>query len=141
MSAPSQSDRTLAPHDGEALFVMANAPATGEEDWQARAGQIRERVFGVLRRGGFPVTDEDIAVEQLWTPQTIAQRYLMPWGRDIRHAFARLGRFAFLRPPNKDPRVAGLYYVGGSTHPGGGTPTVLISARITDELIARHEVA
>ena len=44
-----------------------------------------------------------------------------------------------MRPPNKDAKIAGLYYVGGSTHPGGGTPTVLMSAQITSDLIARHE--
>jgi diapolycopene oxygenase len=49
-------------------------------------------------------------------------------------------RHAFLRPPNKDPRYQGLYYVGGSTHPGGGTPTVLLSAKITSELIERYEL-
>jgi phytoene dehydrogenase-like protein len=50
-------------------------------------------------------------------------------------------RNAFLRSPNRDPRFQGLYYVGGSTHPGGGTPTVLMSARITVDLIQRHERA
>jgi phytoene dehydrogenase-like protein len=29
--------------------------------------------------------------------------------------------------------------VGGSSHPGGGTPTVLLSAQITSDLIGRHE--
>jgi phytoene dehydrogenase-like protein len=48
-------------------------------------------------------------------------------------------RRAFLRPPNRHPRVRGLYHVGGSSHPGGGTPTVLLSAKITSELIGRHE--
>jgi phytoene dehydrogenase-like protein len=35
--------------------------------------------------------------------------------------------------------MRGLYFVGGSTHPGGGTPTVLLSAAITARLIERHE--
>jgi phytoene dehydrogenase-like protein len=29
--------------------------------------------------------------------------------------------------------------VGGSAHPGGGTPMVLLSAKIVEELITRHE--
>jgi phytoene desaturase len=49
------------------------------------------------------------------------------------------GRRAFLRPPNRHARVGGLYHVGGGSHPGGGTPTVLLSARIACELIGRHE--
>jgi phytoene dehydrogenase-like protein len=48
-------------------------------------------------------------------------------------------RRAFMRPPNRDARIKGLYHVGGSSHPGGGTPTVLLSAEITSRLIQRHE--
>ncbi len=48
-------------------------------------------------------------------------------------------RNAFMRPPNKDRQYEGLYYVGGSTHPGGGTPTVVMSSRITCDLIKRNE--
>ena len=43
-------------------------------------------------------------------------------------------RSAFLRPPNRAP-VRGLFLVGGSTHPGGGLPLVVLSARIVDRLI------
>jgi phytoene dehydrogenase-like protein len=46
---------------------------------------------------------------------------------------------ALLRPANRARRPRGLYLVGGSTHPGGGTPTVLMSAAIVDGLIRRHE--
>jgi phytoene dehydrogenase-like protein len=31
--------------------------------------------------------------------------------------------------------VRGLFLVGGSTHPGGGLPLVVLSARIVDRLI------
>ena len=64
----------------------------------------------------------------------------MPGGA-IYGAHSHGWRRAFLRPPNKDARYSGLYFVGGSTHPGGGTPTVLLSARIACELIERYERA
>ena len=140
VSAPSRGDRSLVPDDGEALFLMANAPATGDHSWQPQEPVVRERMFSVLRRGGFPVLPSDIAVDQLWTPETIAQRYDMPGGA-IYGTHSHGWRSAFLRPANRDAKVRGLYYVGGSTHPGGGTPTVLISARITGELIQREEPA
>jgi phytoene dehydrogenase-like protein len=38
------------------------------------------------------------------------------------------------RPGNRGP-VAGLFLVGGSVHPGGGLPMVLLSARIVANLI------
>jgi len=78
-------------------------------------------------------------VSDVWTPRRIASRYAMPGGA-IYGTHSHGWRHAFLRPPNKDPRCQGLYYVGGSTHPGGGTPTVLLSAKITSELIERYEL-
>ena len=141
VSAPSRSDRSLVPGDGEALFVMANAPANDNEPWDAtQVAESRRRVFARLAKGGFPIIDSDIQVERVWTPRTIAAQYLMPGGA-IYGTHSHGWRKAFFRPPNKDKRYAGLYYVGGSTHPGGGTPTVLLSAAMTSELIRKHEHA
>ena len=137
--APSRGDRSLAPSEGETLFVMANAPASDGDEWTPEdVRRARERVFRRLARGGFPDIASDIEVEDVWTPRRIARDYLMPGGA-IYGANSHGWRRAFLRPPNKDARTGGLYYVGGSTHPGGGTPTVLLSAEITSALIRRHE--
>jgi len=40
-----------------------------------------------------------------------------------------------LRPRNRHARYRNLYFVGASTHPGTGLPTVLISARLATERI------
>ncbi|HEX2489528.1 MAG TPA: phytoene desaturase family protein [Blastocatellia bacterium] len=140
VSAPSRSDRSLAPAEGETLFVMANAPANdGEDEWnEEKIAEARRRVFARLCRGGFPDIETDVVVSDVWTPRRIARRYAMPGGA-IYGSHSHGWRHAFLRPPNKDAHYQGLYYVGGSTHPGGGTPTVLLSAKITSELIERYE--
>ena len=44
---------------------------------------------------------------------------------------------AFLRHPNRSPRYEGLYHCGGSAHPGGGMPLVLLSGMITADLMVR----
>ncbi|HVG17893.1 MAG TPA: phytoene desaturase family protein, partial [Blastocatellia bacterium] len=54
VNAPSRSDRTAAPGEGETLFIMANAPADDIEWDEARIAEARRRVFDRLRRGGFP---------------------------------------------------------------------------------------
>lgn len=144
VSAPSRQDRSLVPAEGgETLFIMANAPAGGAgEEPRSRSDadltEARRRVFQRLRRGGFPeLTDGDLAAETVWTPDRFARAYAMPGGA-IYGTHSHGWRRAFLRPPNRDRRVGGLYYVGGSTHPGGGTPTVLLSAAITSELIREN---
>jgi phytoene desaturase len=47
-----------------------------------------------------------------------------------------LHQSAWLRTHNRDGRVAGLYHVGGGTHPGAGIPGVLLGAQVTAELVA-----
>jgi phytoene desaturase len=136
--APSRSDPSLATGGGETIFIMANAPA-GEAQWgEDEIARARERVFERLLKGGFPEIGADIVVSDAWTPERMARDYLMPGGA-IYGTHSHGWRRAFLRPSNKDARLGGLYQVGGSSHPGGGTPTVLLSAEITCELIGRYE--
>lgn len=140
VNAPSRNDRSVVPGAGEALFVMANAPANDDEWDETQIAEARRRVLARLRASGFPDIEDDIVVSDVWTPSRIGARYLMPGGA-IYGTHSHGWRRAFLRPPNKNRRYQGLYYVGGSTHPGGGTPTVLLSAQITSELIQRYERA
>jgi phytoene desaturase len=136
--APSRTDARLAPAGGETLFVMANAPAGGARWGDRQIEEARSRVFERLSKGGFPDIASDVVVSDVWTPERLARDYLSPGGA-IYGTHSHGWRRAFLRPPNKHPRVGGLYHVGGSSHPGGGTPTVLLSAKITSELIGRYE--
>ena len=136
--APSRTDPSLAPEGGETLFVMANAPADGNPWDERRTETARARVLARLAKGGFPELSSDVVVSDVWTPGRFADAYLAPGG-SIYGTHSHGWRRAFLRPPNRHARVGGLYHVGGSSHPGGGTPTVLLSARITCELIERFE--
>jgi phytoene desaturase len=43
---------------------------------------------------------------------------------------------AFLRPKNQDKSLKNLFYVGGSTHPGGGIPLVVLSSMIVSNMIS-----
>ena len=126
-----------APEPGDTLFIMANAPATDQTWDDARIAQARGRVFDRLRRAGFPDFRDDVVVSDVWTPTRIATQYRMPGGA-IYGTDSHGWRNAFLRPRNENPQVPGLYHVGGSTHPGGGTPTVLMSADITARLIRQR---
>ena len=46
---------------------------------------------------------------------------------------------AFLRHPNRSRRIGGLYFAGGSAHPGGGMPLALLSGMLAAELAEKHE--
>ena len=134
----SRTDRSVSPEGGETLFIMANAPANDAPWDEGAIAAARSAVFERLRSSGFPEIEDEIVVSEVWTPTIIGERYQMPGGA-IYGTHSHGWRRAFLRPPNRDRRYEGLYYVGGSTHPGGGTPTVVMSSRITCDLIRRYE--
>ena len=46
---------------------------------------------------------------------------------------------AYYRQPNKSQDYKGLYFAGGSAHPGGGMPLVALSGMIASDLIEKHE--
>lgn len=48
-----------------------------------------------------------------------------------------LTQTAFFRPHNKSEDITNLYLVGQGTQPGGGTPSVMMSAKMTVRQIAR----
>jgi phytoene desaturase len=133
VNAPS--DAALAPPGGQALFLMANAPGDGAQRWDRSAvAEARRRIFERLRSAGFDDLERRAEVCEVWHPARFAERYLAPGGAiygDNSHGWRR----AFLRPPNRSRRFAGLYCTGGSFHPGGGVPMVLLSAQITAGLV------
>ncbi len=122
LAASWVSDTREAPAGGENLFVLANAPSAGV-DWQAegeryearllaRLGLAPERVRFVLRRTPADLERETGAI-----------------GGAI-YGVAPHGRLGTLRrPPNVVRGLRGLWRVGGTTHPGGGLPLVLLSGR------------
>lgn len=135
VNLPTRSDPSMAPPGGEVMFVMANAPANDGDAWDAAAvAAARGRVLARLYRGGFPDVEHRIAASEVWTPRRFAERYSLPGGA-LYGTHSHGARSAFLRPPLRSRSVRGLFFVGGSTHPGGGVPTVLTSARIVARLV------
>jgi phytoene desaturase len=134
ISRPAATDPSAAPPGGDALFVMANAPADAEP-WNETAGaSARAAMLRRLCASGLPDFSADVTAERLITPRTMADAYAMPGGAIYgRHSHGL--RRAFRRAPNRSALLRGLYHVGGSAHPGGGTPMVLLSAKIACRLI------
>lgn len=120
LAASWVSDPGEAPVDGENLFVLANAPSSGA-DWDAEGEAYAATL---LARLGLPADRVAFALRR--TPADL-ERETGALGGAI-YGIAPHGRLGTLRrPPNVVRGVRGLWRVGGTTHPGGGLPLVLLS--------------
>jgi phytoene desaturase len=122
LAASWVSDTPEAPADGENLFVLVNAPS-GCVDWDALGATYEAQL---LARLGVPRERVSLLVRR--TPADL-ERETGAIGGAI-YGVAPMGRLGTLRrPPNAVRGVRGLWRVGGTTHPGGGLPLVLLSGR------------
>lgn len=130
LAASWVSDGAEAPADGENLFVLANAPSGGV-DWEAEGERYAAALIDRLA-----LPPERVAFALRRTP-TDLERETGALGGAI-YGVAPHGRLGTLRrPPNAVRGVRGLWRVGGTTHPGGGLPLVLLSGRIVAHQIGR----
>jgi phytoene desaturase len=134
VNIPSVTDPAMAPADGESVFVMANAPADPSAWTPGFEAEAVRRVKARLAASGMPDLFASARFVDCWTPARLESEYSAPGGSiygQVSHGW----RGTFFRPSLKDRKVKNLYYVGGGTHPGGGTPTVLMSAEIVSDVI------
>ena len=127
-----------APAGGENWFVMVNAPADDGQDWRSETSRTRTAVLSRLRSALGRDVEELVESESVLTPPDIEQRTSS--SRGSLYGISSNSRVsAFLRHPNRHPRIRGLYFCGGSAHPGGGMPLVTLSGMITADLLLKYE--
>jgi phytoene desaturase len=137
-----------APEGCENWFVLINVAARETPLDAAAVGQIRNqtlrRIEQSLRAANAmpsPLPLESLIVgEEVLTPQEIEQ-HTGSWQGALYGAASNSPLSAFLRHRNRSTDLQGLYFCGGSVHPGGGIPLCLLSARITAELVAEGQRA
>jgi phytoene dehydrogenase-like protein len=126
-----------APVDGDNWFVLVNAPWDQGQDWNAEADRTRQIVLDRLSRELGRDVEELIEVESRMLPPDIAARTDSHRG-SLYGISSNTRLAAFLRHPNRSRRYRGLFFVGGSAHPGGGMPLVVLGGKITADLVRRH---
>ena len=136
LCATSKTDETQTPDGCENLFVLINAPYTNERtNWTQEAESYRNLIVNKLERFGLKDLENSIEFEQTITPEDFREKYRANKGSI--YGVSSNGIFsAFMRVPNKARDIENLYFVGGTTHPGGGMPLVLLSGKMTADLIS-----
>lgn len=126
-------DPTQAPPGAENQVLLVNVPARDPVRWPQRPEAYRDMVLERLAERGHDLSGR-LRFVDLFTPADLRDLY-GAWGGAIYGPAANGVLAPLLRPGNRGPR-RGLYLVGGSAHPGGGLPLVVLGAHIVARLVA-----
>ncbi|MFO8061851.1 MAG: phytoene desaturase family protein [bacterium] len=129
-----------APDGCENWFVMVNVPADTDKDWHSIKQYMRNIIISKIKN----YTNIDIAdrieTEHSWDPYGIESDTSSRNGSIYGHSSNSLFS-AFLRQPNRSMEFKGLYFCGGSAHPGGGMPLVVLSGKFVSDIIRSQDNA
>lgn len=134
-----------APQGGENWFVLINVAADPKAMTEERIGRLRTAVIARVDRALQDAGDLEenasvadfIDVENRLTPADIESR-TSSWRGALYGTSSNSATAAFLRHRNRSKDLNGLYFCGGSVHPGGGIPLCLLSGKIVAELVNEH---
>lgn len=138
LAAPARTEPAVAPPGGEALYVLVHTPyLRPHHDWKRMLPAYRRVILDKLgRAAGLSDLEGRIRVERWLTPQDIHNRYGVLDGAI--YGLASHGKLlGAFKPSNRSPDVPGLYFAGGSAHPGPGMPMVLMSGWIAADALDR----
>lgn len=123
-----------APEGCENWFVMINAPAHTGQHWKEIIEHTRGQILLKLERMLGRNLKDEILKEEVLSPPEIECRTGSVNG-SIYGSSSNSRYSSFNRHANFRSDIRGLYFVGGSVHPGGGIPLCLSSASIVDGLV------
>lgn len=140
LHVPSLTDPTMAPaghHTAYTLIPVPNMGGNGAKiDWSVEGPALAEKVIAYIDdRGWIPGLRERIVTQFHVTPEYFKGTL----GAHLGNGFGvepTLTQSAWFRPHNRCPDIPGLYLVGASAQPGAGTPSVMMSAKMTARVIA-----
>jgi phytoene desaturase len=135
LHAPTRTDAALAPPGHEAFYVLSPVPNNRSGiDWAMRRDEYFGRIMEHLEQRLIPGARDSMVTTHMLTPYEFE--------RDLRStdgsAFGPepvLRQSAYFRYHNVSDDVPGLFFVGAGTHPGGGIPGVLLSARVLERVL------
>lgn len=123
-----------APEGCENWFVMINVPHNSGQNWQQYIQEARKHILKKLSNRLGKNIEDLIEAEAVLDPTTIESKTSSHLGA-LYGSNSNNWYSAFLRHANFSSQVKGLYFCGGSVHPGGGIPLSLLSAKIVADII------
>lgn len=123
-----------APEGMENWYVMIHVPENLGQDWDSLIVKARKQILNKIQRILGTDVEPHILHEKVADPRTIESDTTSHRGAIYGNS-SNSRTSLFSRHPNFIRKYKGLYFVGGSVHPGGSLPLCLASAKIVDQHI------
>ena len=134
---PTLTDPSMAPEGHHAAYTLIPVPHNGSKiDWESKGPELVDAVLSFLDdRGYIPNLKEDLVYSTHVDPNYF-ENTLNSFKGNAFGVEPTLTQSAYFRPQNRS-RIDGLYLVGANSQPGAGTPSVMMSAKMTARAIAQ----
>jgi len=134
LNISSKHNRSDAPDNCENWFVMINVPNNSGQDWETLIKLNRKNILQKLSRILKQEIEPLIQCEEILDPRTIEAKTSSHLGALYGNS-SNSKMAAFFRHANFSNKIGGLFFCGGSVHPGGGIHLCLYSAKILSGII------
>lgn len=129
-----------APEGCENWFVMVNAPHNKTHQSITYKEELRKNIIAKINRILNTDIEPLIQTEEILDPYGIEMQ-TSSYGGSLYGNSSNNKFSAFLRHANYSSKIKGLYFCGGSVHPGGGIPLSLLSGKIAANLVIEKNKA
>lgn len=126
-----------APEGKGNWFVMVNAPHDKGQNWDELVLSTRNNILEKLE-SKLKMNIHDLIEHEFVISPPELQNNTMSTAGALYGNSSNSPTSAFNRHANFSKRIKGLYFTGGSVHPGGGIPLCLASAAIVEREIERE---
>jgi phytoene dehydrogenase-like protein len=115
---------------------MINTPPISNQNWDEEIKKYRSIIISKIKKTLSIDLENKISAEKVLSPPDL-ERFTGSYRGSI-YGISSNDKFAaFLRHPNFSKDISGLYFCGGSVHPGGGIPLVILSGKIASDMIKK----
>ncbi|MFH0970682.1 MAG: phytoene desaturase family protein [Candidatus Diapherotrites archaeon] len=137
VNVSTKTNPSIAPKGKNLFYVLVLVPRSAEKDgkkvdWPAYKKEYAQHVITLLEKKGLNGLSKKINMLEILTPDDWENMVGMHLGSTFGLS-PIFSQSTIFRPNQKSEEFQNLYFVGASTHPGGGMPFVLISARTCEK--------